>query len=284
MRLMALLACLLPVAVVACFSDPHPLAAHESPDKPSAAEHAHEVEIVPESAKDAKPSETRDYADVARQIAEQANEFRRAQGRGKLATNKPLTAAAKEFATYMAREHRYGHTADDRTPAERAEAQDYDYCIVLENIAYQFSTRGFTPEVLSARNSKGWEESPEHRENLLDPDVTEIGVGVAQSVDTGYYFAVQLLGRPKSAAITFELANKSDTAIQYDLDGKTYDLTPRQIRTHQRCRPPKVVAEWPKELKREPETLQPTAGDRFILENRPDGQLRFGRETREPGP
>jgi uncharacterized protein YkwD len=244
-------------------------------------EQAHdETQIVPESAKDSGPTETRDKPDVARRIVEQASEFREEQNRGKLTVSKELTTAAESFAHYMARHHRYGHSADERTPAERAEAKGYEYCIVRENIAYQFSTRELTVDVLASRNSDGWEESPEHRENLLDPDVTEIGVGVAQSADTGYYFAVQLLGRPKSAAIKFEVANQSTTAIDYELDGKSYNLKPRQIRTHERCRPPEAVVQWPKSLGREPETLRPAAGDRFVVEGKTETEVRIRRAAK----
>lgn len=245
------------------------------------AQRENDVEIVPESAQEAEPTETSNHPEAAKLIVEHANQFRRQQDRQALAINKELTAAAKAFAHYMARHHRYGHTADGRTPAERAEAHGYDYCIVRENIAYQFSTRGFSAEKLAQRNSNGWEESPEHRENLLDPDVTEIGVGVAQSADTEYYFAVELLGRPKSAAIRFELVNQSDTAVEYAIDGKSYDLKPRQIRIHERCRPPKVVVDWPSELKRKPETLRPEPGERFVVNRDSTGVLRIVREESE---
>lgn len=234
-----------------------------------------EVEIVPASAKGAKPTETRDRPDVAQLIVDHANAFRGQQKRSKLAVSKQLTATAHDFAHYMGREHRYAHTADGRTAAERAKAHEYDYCIVLENIAYQFSTRGFTAEELARRNSQGWEESPEHRENLSDPDITEIGVGVAQSVDTGYYFAVQMLGRPKSAEISFKITNRSDSAVHYDLDGKRFDLAPRQIRTHHRCRPPKMVLHWEKPADRPPEVLAPGDNDEFAVIRTPEGALKL---------
>lgn len=226
-------------------------------------EPARDAEIVPASAKDAAPTEARPAPEAARRIVEQANQFREREKRSRLRTNDTLTATAQKFAQYMARHHRYGHSADGRTSVERAAAEGYEYCIVRENIAYQYSSRKLSVEELARRNSEGWEQSPEHRENLLDPDVTEIGVGVAQSADTGYYFAVQLVGRPKSEAIEFSLTNQSDTTIHYEVDGKPYDLQPRQIRTHTRCRPPKLMVPWPEGTEPTDQIVYPATGERL---------------------
>ena len=42
-----------------------------------------------------------------------------------------------------------------------------------------------------------------------DPDVTETGVAVARSEKTGYYYGVQMFGRPKSAAVVFKVENRA---------------------------------------------------------------------------
>jgi uncharacterized protein YkwD len=42
---------------------------------------------------------------------------------------------------------------------------------------------------------EGWKRSPGHRRNLLAREATQTGVAVARS-DQGYYYAVQLFGRP----------------------------------------------------------------------------------------
>jgi len=39
---------------------------------------------------------------------------------------------------------------------------------------------------------------------MLDPDVTEIGVAIAQSEESQYFYAVQVFGRPKSLSIAFQ--------------------------------------------------------------------------------
>ena len=68
----------------------------------------------------------------------------------------------------MAESGKYGHQADGQTPARRAKEAGYQY-----------------------------------RENILADFVTETGVSVASSHGMTFY-AVQLFGRPKSAAIKFK--------------------------------------------------------------------------------
>src|SRR5205085_9863408 len=126
-------------------------------------------------------------------------------------------------------------------PADRAKEHGYDYCIVLENIAYQYDSTGFTTEKLGGGFFTGWKESPGHRRNMLDPDVTETGVAIARSADTGYYYAVQLFGRPKSLRIEFRIANSTGAVVRYKVGDREYDLPPGVVMTHEVCRPTDVV-------------------------------------------
>ncbi len=198
--------------------------------------HTEDVEVIKTPAvPDDNP--TPDLAAVSQSIVERTNAFRKERGLGPAAVDDKLTAAAEAFAAYMAREDRYGHTADGDRPAGRAKAHGYTYCIVLENIAYAFDPAGFTAEKLADQFVTGWKESPGHRKNMLDPDVTETGVAVGRSKKTGYYYAVQMFGRPKSAAIEFEVENRADEAFDYVLGGRNYSLPPKYTRTHTVCRP-----------------------------------------------
>jgi uncharacterized protein YkwD len=43
-----------------------------------------------------------------------------------------------------------------------------------------------------------WWYSPGHRENLLNPDYTESGIGVAQAAD-GAWFVTQIFATPRPA-------------------------------------------------------------------------------------
>jgi uncharacterized protein YkwD len=202
---------------------------------------AHETELLTQEALGPfRPEFDADLDAAGRRIVELTNDFRRDEGRAPVETNPALNETARDFADYMARTGRYGHNADNRQPAERADAHDYEYCVIAENIAYQFRTRGYATGVLAERFFTGWKESPGHRENMLDPAVTETGVGVAQG-ENGVYYAVQLFGRPKSMHIEFRIANRIDQAVRYEIGERTYTLEPRFIRTHQVCRPPELT-------------------------------------------
>src|SRR5689334_15910645 len=138
---------------------------------------------------------------AARQVIDQTNQFRRAEKRGDVTINAKLMATARYFADFMARTDKYGHEADGSDPAGRAKKHGYDYCLIAENIAYVFSSEGFTTEELAKQFVEGWKNSPPHRKNMLDPDVTETGVAIARSTTSGKYYAVQMFGRPKSMTI-----------------------------------------------------------------------------------
>jgi hypothetical protein len=151
---------------------------------------------------------------------------------------------ARDFARFMVENDKYGHTADGRRPSERASQHGYRYCIIAENIAYQYSSQGFGGKQLARRFVRGWENSPEHRKNMLDRDVTETGVGVARSASSGAYYAVQMFGRPSSKQIEFQVSNHGAETASYTVKGhkgeRTFSLPPRVTRTHQRCRPAKL--------------------------------------------
>lgn len=217
----------------------------------------------------AAPAQQRaDTAEVARQIVAQTNALRRSQGLGNAAPDPLLTEVARSFAQYMANTDRYGHEADGRTPAQRAKAQGYDYCVVLENIAYQYSSAGFRSAELATRTAGGWERSPGHRRNMLDRDVTQTGVAVVQSGRTGRYYAVQMFGRPRAMHTAFRIANRSNVTLGYELGGESFRLPPRVTRTHEQCRAEPLIVQLPGAG---PTELAPADGDRFTVERAGQG-------------
>lgn len=147
-----------------------------------------------ESAPAAAP--TADVQAARELIVEQTNEFRRQHGVEVVKTAPRLMQTAQDFAQFMAQTNKYGHTADGQQPGQRATEHGYDHCILAENIAYQYNPAGIDTEKLADRFVTGWKNAREHRKNMLDPDVTETGVGVAYSQESGAYFAVQMFGRP----------------------------------------------------------------------------------------
>jgi uncharacterized protein YkwD len=214
-----------------------------------------------------------DRARVAELVARRTNVFRATSRLAPLTVNPTLADAAQRFAEYMASTEQYGHEADGRQPAERARAQGYEYCMIAENIAYQFSSLGFDTEELASRLVEGWEESPGHRRNLLLPQVVDIGVGIARSARTQRYYAVQMFGRPKSAAARFEIANRSDAPIRYELDAEAFTLPPRVTRTHQGCFSGMLKVVWP-EGPSSP-GFEPRDGARYTVQRDQAGQLRL---------
>ncbi len=182
-------------------------------------------------------------AGVQRAIVDQTNEFRKSKQLAAVQRDEHLMQAAKKFAEFMARTDKYGHRANGMTPAERAEAAGYDYCVVRENIAYRMNTGDVTAESLIEVFVQGWIDSPPHRENMLADYITHTGVAVATTDDVTYY-AVQIFGRPKSAAFRLKLTNESGetkTVVFQANDQKDeVELQPRMILTMTRCFPTKV--------------------------------------------
>lgn len=223
-----------------------------------------DVEVIePPRVKPAPDAKKPDLARAATQVVEKTNAFRKEQGRSPVAVNDRLAKTAADFARYMARTDRYGHAADGKQPADRAAAHGYEYCIVLENIAYQYNSAGFATEALARGLFEGWKTSPGHRKNMLDPDVTETGVAVARSDRTGYYYAVQLFGRPKSKAIRYSIANRSDAAVTYTVGEQSFSLPPRYTRSHTRCRPGELAVTLPGASRAR--AVTPKDGDRFVI-------------------
>ena len=108
----------------------------------------------------------------------------------------------------------------------------YDYCLIDENIAYAFDPASFTTERLVEVFVRGWEHSPEHRKNLLDPDIVDIGVAISYDAKSGKYYAVQDFGRPKAMAYRFTISNDTDDEISYRVDSKDFKLTPHYRMVH----------------------------------------------------
>ncbi len=178
--------------------------------------------------------------EVETAIVKQTNEFRESHELEAVQRDEQLMQAAKKFAKFMAESGKYGHRANGMTPAGRAEAAGYDYCVVRENIAYRTNTGEVTADSLIEVFVQGWIDSPPHRENMLADYVTHTGVAVATSDDITYY-AVQMFGRPKSAAFQLTLTNESgetQTVVFRANDQQDEaELQPRMILKMTRCFP-----------------------------------------------
>lgn len=209
-------------------------------------------------------AERPDLARAEAAIVERSNTFRRAEGAPALKADPKLSAAAREFAAFMARTDRYGHEADERTPVERAQAQGYDWCFVAENIAMQYHSNGFETERLAQSLVDGWIDSPGHRRNLLNRTATEIGVAIGHSARSDRYYAVQVFGRPAALKQRFEIANRSRHDVQYRLGEKTYALPSGMTRRHEQCDAEPLELRLPGQA--QPARVQPEDGGRYRVE------------------
>jgi hypothetical protein len=196
-------------------------------------------------------------------IVEMTNAFRRESKRGEVKPNAALTAAARAFAEYQARTGTFAHEADGRLPAQRALASGYRYCLVAENLAMNLDSRGFEARALAREAVEGWKNSPGHRDNMLQPTVTEIGVAVARAPDRDPKFiSVQLFGRPESLKIEFRIENRAGGVVRYALGEETHTLPARAIVTHTSCDPEQLTFE---KAGAAAQRLAPRNGDRFVV-------------------
>lgn len=187
-----------------------------------------------------------DLPDILRtelHIVEMTNAFRRSEKLAEVKPNTELARAARLFAEYLAKTGRFAHEADGRQPAERVKAAGYRHCMVSENLASHLDSRGFTSRGLAELAVGGWKTSPGHRKNMVEPDVTEIGVGVAKAPsEPPQYISVQLFGRPDRLKFSFRIENRTETSVQYDAPiGTAHTINPRIITTHTVCRPTEVL-------------------------------------------
>lgn len=225
--------------------------------------------ISPGSSTPHDPDSPADLKQTAQQIFSLTNRFRAQQGRSELKSNSELSHAAQDFADYLARTDTFSHTADGKRPSQRVREHGYQYCIVAENIAEEYNSAGFITSSLARAFVTGWRHSPEHRKNMLDGDLDEIGVGVARSQRTGRYYAVQDFGRPKTKSVAFQITNEADTTIRYTLDGRTFTIDPHYTITHTRCRPPELdfqnVQGKSEDGKEAADTFHPKNGSHYVL-------------------
>lgn len=191
-----------------------------------------------------------------------------------------LTQTARVYAAYLANTGKLDHEADGTTPAARVKKHGYSYCMVAENLASEYSSAGYTADALARNVVEGWSDSPTHRTNMLQSDLTQIGVGIARSAIDGEYFAVQVFGRPLTQMIKFSVSNRSNKAVRYEYRNQSLKLGARQMRTHQSC----VVGEL--KLSERPGTgvnVRPQDGGRYVIEESAGGAHRLTEEPSNAG-
>lgn len=179
---------------------------------------------------------------VAQHIVEMTNQVRREQNLASLKVNTILAKAAQAYARSLAQSGAFSHTADGRSPAERAESAGYKPCAIAENLAMERNRQGFATGQLAIEIMAGWMNSPGHRANLTMPTATEVGVGIAEAPTAkGTFIAVELIAQPGSAAYTFEIVNAAHVTVSVTFAGKERVIEPNISATHTTCHPGEII-------------------------------------------
>ncbi len=187
-----------------------------------------------------------DLPKVEQHIVEMTNQVRGEQKLAPLKVNAMLAKAARAFAQSVANSGKFSHTADGRTPSQRAESVGYKHCGVAENLAMDGNSAGYDTGALALQAIAGWMNSPPHRANILRTTVSEIGVGVARAPGPKPKFiSVELFGQPASKLLTFKIRNIAGVAVTYSFGGKAHDLKPGVSVTHSSCSQEQLIISKP---------------------------------------
>lgn len=104
------------------------------------------------------------------------NKARVQLGGNELQSNTKLTSAAQAKADDMAKQQFFAHTAPDGTMAwDYIKQTSYAYEIAGENLAI---TNESAETVITS-----WMNSPSHKENIVNPEYNDIGIGIAKYGD-----------------------------------------------------------------------------------------------------
>ncbi len=137
---------------------------------------------------------------VSSVLIDLANGDRAANSLQSLKLNPVLTAAAQAKANDMASLGYFAHVSPQGLePWHWFKEAGYTFRYAGENLAIDFSDSGDV--------ERAWMNSPKHRENILDPRFTEIGIATAQGMYQGRLttFVVQEFGTPTSASAKQEV-------------------------------------------------------------------------------
>ncbi len=122
------------------------------------------------------------------------NDDRIANGDAPLTHNALLAQAAQDAANDMAAKGYFSHVSPDgKDPWYWLSLVGYDYRYAGQNLAVNFTD--------SSAVESAWMASPSHHANIVKPQYTQIGIGVANGVYNGQEttFVVQYFGTPELA-------------------------------------------------------------------------------------
>ena len=150
--------------------------------------------------------------DLEQRVHELINVQRKANDRPEFVWNDELSRLARAHSEDMAKRKYFKHVnPEGLTPMKRAEAAGYSSCRLLAENIYQNNLysrvieekrrkntdRTFiwnSPERIAFTTVKGWLDSQDHRQNILDKNYTSEGIGVAIAEDDeGKVYVTQMV-------------------------------------------------------------------------------------------
>jgi uncharacterized protein YkwD len=119
-------------------------------------------------------------------VIKMTNQARRARGLAPLSPDAELRRAARTFSDDMLVRRFFDHTTPDGVPFYRRIRSHYPHWVrtLGENIWEAYGYEHDSPQRLAQLILADWMGSPGHRDNILDPDYTHLGVGVSARHDT----------------------------------------------------------------------------------------------------
>jgi hypothetical protein len=161
----------------------------------------------------ATPSASHPTADE-KLLLDATNRERASAGLHSLKWDDALASAARQHALLMARENELSHQLPGEPPLDQRAAQaGAKYAMVAENVAI-----GPNAEEIH----DGWMHSPGHRRNILNAELTAIGIGTTRA--SGGLFAVQDFSR-EVADLSLAQQERKVVSLLKGTDLVTVDVT-----------------------------------------------------------
>ena len=131
---------------------------------------------------------TGEFAAFQKEVVRLVNVERQKQGLGKLSLNAKLSNVATLKSQDMINKNYFDHTSPTYgSPFDMMKQFNISYKTAGENIAKGQKT--------PAEVVKAWMNSQGHRENILNKNYTEIGIGVAKDANGTLYWTQMFIGK-----------------------------------------------------------------------------------------
>ena len=139
--------------------------------------------VVPQPKPVTAPPGVKHWQEVEDLVFEMTNRARQAKGLAPLIKDPELTKVARAFSDDMLRRRFFDHTNPDGLAFHKRISNHYGHRITFvgENIYSAFEDDPINIREVAEEIMDTWMNSKDHRENLLDPDYTHLGVGVSAS-------------------------------------------------------------------------------------------------------